>query len=734
MDVKIDRAEKALQDARALIQNIAGGSSKKQNKAHVRKILGALQQTMSVLGGAGEYDPRAKAAVSIFMSVLQLEINRRDNDESIVAVCYSMTSMIFVLRYLNEDVAQREDLADQLAEHMENMSLAIKDFGAFADVYYTKCKSWIVRFARATEFKTKIQDFAQTFKEHQDRIEFILVVQMAGGQVQIARDVAAVQSSIGTLIDRVGEPMSDRERQALQYISAHGQQILETSQGLSEVGKKLHDSVTSSTMEAINDAFDELLEQNSTLFEFKLKGATMELGEAINRSTSTILQRMDSGPHDLIDEPDIKAIWKGNEWKFSVKCRIFVDALCNFYTEKFIKTSGDDGWTLKILSKVINYPAVGEAIDEDASGFISVHEMNQFLKKNVELPTPVWFALWAVGPQYLDSDYTAKINEITTDLNKRCAKLKTAATSANEEDLVSCLDGYLDSLKLIGCITDWAEWDAGASGLEELDDETETELVEVATKFAAKKEGVIQGNLETVAYRVDRSSLPSLTEEPAFRIEQSISVLLYLVLKKHQEIIVAGMDSATAAAKWQEMDDSLDSLIWEFHERFKSLRRSWRSQKLDIELQVECYAGGLFNGWYEEYDKDDNLISNLLEDDEDEDEDDEEGEGEENEDKDKNKDADADKGNNVDSVDAKVEQLSTRVTAIDARLDKIESMLEQLLSMGQGGGTTSAARKPGVRDYVQKESQMTTESEGEGEEAPESGGEGEAGESGEESE
>ncbi|KAF8154996.1 hypothetical protein K438DRAFT_1943060 [Mycena galopus ATCC 62051] len=678
MDAKIDRADKALNDARALIKKVADSPSKKQNKAQIRKILSAIQQTMSVLGGVAEYDSRAKTAVSVFMSVLQLEIDRRDNDEEIVAVCYSMTSMIYVLRYLNQDAASREDLSDQLADEMANMSETIKDFGAFTDVYYTKCKSWIVRFARSGEFKTKIRDFADTFQQYQERIEFVLVSQMAGGQVKMAHDLAEVKTSISTLISRVGAPSSEREKQALEYINAHGKQILESTQGLTEVARTLHDSVTSSTIEAINDAFEDLLEQNSTLFEFKLKGATMELTEAIDRSTSKILNRMESGPHDLIDEPDIKEIWKGNEWKFSVKCRIFVDALCNYYTEKFLKSAGENGWTLKILSKVINYPAVGEAIDEDASGFISVHEINHFLKKNRELSTPVWFAFWAVGPQYLDNDYTAQIEEITEHLEERCRKLKT-----DDHDLNMSIDGYLDTLKLVACITEWAEWDAGASGLEELDGETEQDLVEVAKTLAQKKEALIEGNLNAVGYHVDQSSLPSLTEQPAFRIEQSITVLLLLILRKHNEIISAGMEGMTAqqfASKWEDMDDSLMALIWEFHERFKSLRRSWRSQKLDIELQVQCYAGGLFNGWYKEYDKDGSIIVKFLEDDDDDEEDDTDETPET---------GDSSGSTGAVSVDAKIDQLSQRVSALDTRLDTIESMLKQILGLG---GKEIAAR------------------------------------------
>ncbi|KAJ7234523.1 hypothetical protein B0H12DRAFT_1239045 [Mycena haematopus] len=661
MDTKIERADKALKDARTLIQAVAGSASKKQNKAQTR---------MSVLSGVAEIDQRAKGAVSVFMSVLQLESDRRENDEGIVAVCYSMTSMIYVLRYLNRDVASREDLADQLAEEMGNMSEKIKDFGAFADVYYTKCKSWIVRFARSKEFKTKIHDFADTFQQYQERIEFVLVTQMAGGQLKMSHELAEVKTSISTLIDRVGTATSDREKQVLEYIKSHGEQILQSTQGLTEVARTLHDTVTSSTVEAINDSFEHLVEQNSTLFEFKLKGATMELSEAIDRSTAKILNRLESGPHDLIDEPDIKEIWKRNEWKFSVKCRIFVDALCNYYTEKFLKSAGEEGWTLKILSKVINYPAVGEAIDEDASGFISVHEINHFLKRNKELSTAVWFAL-----------YTGKIDELTENLEERCRKLQT-----DDQDLNMSIDGYLDTLKLVACITEWAKWDAGASGLEELDDETEQDLVDIALALAEKKEALIEANLEAVGYQIDQSSLPSLTDEPAFRIEQSITVLLFLILRKHDEIISAGMENMTAqqfASKWQDMEASLFELVETFHKRFKSLRRNWRSQKLDIKLQVQCYAGGLFNGWYCEYDKEKNIIVKFLESDDDEEEDSDEDGG-----------PGSSSGPPTASVDAKVDQLSQRVTALDARLDTIESMLKQILISGLGGTTRDLENYP----------------------------------------
>ncbi|KAJ7144639.1 hypothetical protein C8R44DRAFT_145793 [Mycena epipterygia] len=152
----------------------------------------------------------------------------------------------------------------------------------------------------------------------------------------------------------------------------------------------------------------------------------MELKESINRSTDTIIGKLDSGPHDLISDPDIKDIWKVNAWKLSVKSRYFVDGNCNHFTAKFnhIAANSDgvlphEAWTLNILTNVINHPAVGEAIDEDASGFISVHEIDHFMSQKGDLSTPLWFAHWAMGWQYLNLRYTQAVDEFLDRIGEK---------------------------------------------------------------------------------------------------------------------------------------------------------------------------------------------------------------------------------------------------------------------------------------------------------------------------
>ena len=43
--------------------------------------------------------------------------------------------------------------------------------------------------------------------------------------------------------------------------------------------------------------------------------------------------------------------------------------------------------------QILGHLALGEAIDEDASGYVSLHEVNQFIQQKPEgMSTAVWFA------------------------------------------------------------------------------------------------------------------------------------------------------------------------------------------------------------------------------------------------------------------------------------------------------------------------------------------------------
>lgn len=73
------------------------------------------------------------------------------------------------------------------------------------------------------------------------------------------------------------------------------------------------------------------LMSSRVLFNLKVESAVTQIQDALERSTDTILLRvyhilnrynsfsslfpqLDSGPHDLIEDPDIRRVWKGDNF------------------------------------------------------------------------------------------------------------------------------------------------------------------------------------------------------------------------------------------------------------------------------------------------------------------------------------------------------------------------------------------------------------------------------------
>ena len=70
-------------------------------------------------------------------------------------------------------------------------------------------------------------------------------------------------------------------------------------------------------------------------------------------------------------------------WRGSVKARHFVMSLRDHFAEKAAGDSGSvkgpDAWALKYIN-INRAPNILEAFDDDASGFVTIREVNDFTK------------------------------------------------------------------------------------------------------------------------------------------------------------------------------------------------------------------------------------------------------------------------------------------------------------------------------------------------------------------
>jgi len=113
-------------------------------------------------------------------------------------------------------------------------------------------------------------------------------------------------------------------------------------------------------------------------------------------------------------------------WRGSVKARHFVLALEDHYAEVIAGggegATGSDEWALRFIN--VNYVRnIMEAFDEDASGFITIKEANDFTSSrpldwrwvlgkpypaqlvHVNHSLPHWLAYWATGDYHCSVDW-----------------------------------------------------------------------------------------------------------------------------------------------------------------------------------------------------------------------------------------------------------------------------------------------------------------------------------------
>ena len=75
--------------------------------------------------------------------------------------------------------------------------------------------------------------------------------------------------------------------------------------------------------------------------------------------------------------------------------------------------------------------------------------------------------------------------------------------------------------------------------------------------------------------------------------------LVYLLLYRHLQIVKLAKTQTVSIAEFVDMRDTWGWVFVAFGKRLNILVEIWRQQRLDIKNQLQCYSGGLFEGWYE---------------------------------------------------------------------------------------------------------------------------------------
>ncbi|KAK7443782.1 hypothetical protein VKT23_015563 [Stygiomarasmius scandens] len=331
-------------------------------------------------------------------------------------------------------------------------------------------------------------------------------------------------------------------------------------------------------------------------------------------------------------------------------------------------------------------------------------------------------------------DVSSEILDLTDELKESVEKIRSKSAG---KDLKDQLGYYLQDLYLISELVKWDEVVSYSADFPtDLNYDSE-ELDRLRDEFNEANQVIFDDILEQSNGNIPESTdVDPLQQKFDNRIEIWFLPFLLDVLQRHEKI-VSGDDEDDSDKddsnngetipeilydQWYEMDITLTILLYEFHARMKSLLRGWRVQKLDPELQVDSYSGGVFAGWYEAYmneSKEDFQSGiKMLEDFYGGDSDDDSNEDEEN----------SGKGDNNDTkaMDSEITELRNTVSEMQGSLLNLQESVAELakmmksiqLSINKGSSSNAMVRRivtdaVNITDHVMDKDATEYESDGE---------------------
>ncbi|KAH9077795.1 hypothetical protein EDB83DRAFT_2548774 [Lactarius deliciosus] len=594
-------------------------------KEGIDRFFDGMPVLMNALDELKALHPFVGVVVLAFTAVYTLEQKRRDNEKKIIALYVEMKEMmgvLLLLRDVQNDKLVAPDgrsIEDRLKTLVERTADDIKLCSNVCDTYAKK--KLLAKVFLGPVWDDKLLSWVTLFSKRRQEFEFELSIHTSQGvdKANVKLDVIgdatrALDEKMDVLKAMFEQLVSPEQKQLEATVAANGAR---PQAHLAPEGHRAPRAMASDAnanaddlrMDIFEDP-DAAVEKNQVVyfrkFEAQKRQIVDELTFVVKRESDRVIQEMKGGPHDRIRDRTIYDIWTEMGWRGNVKARHFVLALRDHYLEKLAaETEGvpgmstasanssrnPDAWAIKFID-VTRLQPILEAFDDDASGFITISEMNRFTgSRPADWSLPHWVAFWAVGYRASIIDYANKIEELLAKMEGIRAEVLPPNRLA--------VDDYFRFV--------WRSVHTLTAAVTPLQPESGPSNWDRFKSHLEAEEARLNTNLKAVDYTIDGTDTLTLIAGVG-RIEKTVFPLIYLLLKRHYEVMRA---MRTKVLDSRELWYSVETILYvkdAIQYRVNDLANIFTQQKHDPKKQFQNFAYGIFKYfhttndlWSEEY-------------------------------------------------------------------------------------------------------------------------------------
>ncbi|KAI0041306.1 hypothetical protein FA95DRAFT_1611128 [Auriscalpium vulgare] len=444
---------------------------------------------LHALDAVADLHPFIGVVVLAFKAVYTLELKRRENDKKIIALYVEMKDMMGVLKELVH-------------------------------------KKLLAKVFQGPVWDGKLLAFVKLFTERRTQFVFELSIHTSKGVDKANTKLDGVDSTTKKIDEKMDamvamfqQLVSKEQKELSAMVDAQGgiAVVRRNDKTLRELRTRLVKSGTNSggVRLGVNmPTFDELkydlavepdaaMEHNMTLFSRKFavqkRQIIDEMTLVVERASDRIIKEVTGGAYERIKDRFIHDLWKAMGWRGNVKARHFVLALRDCYVElqsadvqpvrgisSLVGNQNSDAWAIEFIELSRVQPIL-EAFDDDASGFITVAEMNRFTSsRRLEWSLAHWVAFWAAGWKASIIDYAGTIEDMFAKMEGIYPELLPVNRQAFDEYFQSVWNSvHTLAATVVNEETEWLPWDKFRKHIEDEEAHVERRFYRAAVHLRA---------------------------------------------------------------------------------------------------------------------------------------------------------------------------------------------------------------------------------------------------------